>query len=49
MRERSKKEFIEYAVVFGLAAVLARFGTPQLRRKLEIIVGFDEGDYAVVG
>ena len=40
---------VSLGLVFGLAAVLARFGTPQLRRKLEIIVGFDEGDYAVVG
>jgi hypothetical protein len=38
--------FVDYAVIFGAAAVVAKFSLKSLGQIQKLIVGFDEGDYA---
>jgi hypothetical protein len=41
-----ERDVIDYAVMFGGAAILAKFSCIQLGFKLPIYVGFDSGDLA---
>jgi hypothetical protein len=42
------REFVDYAVAFGAAALLSKFSIPEIGRKLRIVVGFDSGDFAEI-
>lgn len=48
LSDQSSREFIEYAVMFGLGSLLAKFGLPEQAFGLKVIVGFDEGDFAEI-
>lgn len=41
-------EFYDYALMFGAAAMLAKFAMRELGLKETLVVGFDSGDRAVV-
>ena len=42
------REFLEYTVMFAMAAMLARFALPVPPNRYSLIVGFDEGDFAKI-
>lgn len=42
------REFIDYTVMLGVGALLAKFALPVLNKPYRLIVGFDEGDFTEI-